>query len=329
MRRREFIGVLGGVAAWPVVARGQQPERMRRIGVLMGYAENDPEAQTRLAAFRQGLAAARWQEGSNVRIDVRWSAGDVNRAAFLAKELVALEPDAILANTTSVTAAIQRETKSIPIVFVIVSDPVGSGFVESLPHPGGNITGFLNLEDTLIEKWLELLKEIAPRTKQIGVMFNPQTASYAEYYLRRLQTVAPKLGVNTFTTPVQSDDDIQAIVTKMAGDENSGLIAMTDGFMFVHRKLFIELTKRHKIPAMSFVRAMAVEGGLISYSVDSMDLFARSASYIDRILRGVRPADLPVQAPTKFELVINLKTAKALGLDVPSSLLARADEVIE
>jgi putative tryptophan/tyrosine transport system substrate-binding protein len=328
VRRREFIAGLGSAAAWPVVARAQQGERMRRIGVLMALAEADPRAQAYFAAFRQGLATLGWNAGSNLRIDVRWAAGDVQRAASFAKELVALQPDAILAHTTPVTAAIQRETKIIPIVFLSVADPVGSGFVESLSHPGGNVTGFTNLEATLVEKWLELLKEIAPRTTRVAVMFNPQTAPYAEYFLGPLQAVAPKLGVTTFTTPVRSDDDIEAAFRKMASDQGSGLIGMTDGFMYVHRKLIIELAARHKIPAISFVRDVPEEGGLISYG-DPPELFARAAPYVARILRGAKPAELPVQAPTKFELVINLKTAKALGLEVPHSLLARADEVIE
>jgi putative ABC transport system substrate-binding protein len=328
MRRREFIGVLGGAAAWPVVARGQT-ERMRRIGILMGFAETDPKAQTRVAAFERGLAALGWSEGTNLRIELRWSAGDINRAAFLARELVALQPDVILADTTPVTAAIQHDTKSIPIVFVQVSDPVGSGFVESLSHPGGNITGFLNLEATLAEKWLELLKEIAPRTIRVAAMFNPQTAPYAEYHLGPLRTAAPKLGVTLFPTPVRSDDEIETALARIARDPGSGLIAMIDSFIFVHRRLIIELTARHNIPSVYPVRDVTVDGGLISYGVEGADLFVRAASYADRILRGANPAELPVQGPTKFELVINLNTARALGLTVPPSLLARADEVIE
>jgi putative tryptophan/tyrosine transport system substrate-binding protein len=329
MRRREFIAALGGALVSPLAVRAQQAERMRRIGVLMGWAEADPVAQAEFTAFRQGLAALGWSEGSNLRIDLRWSAADISRAASFAKELVALQPDAILASTTPVTAAIQHETKVIPIVFVHVSDPVGSGFVESLPHPGGNTTGFINLEATLVEKWLELLKEIAPRTTRVAVMFNPQTAPYAEYYLSQLQAVAPKLGVTPFTTPVRSDDDIGNAFTKIAIDRGIGLISMIDSFMFVHRKLIIELAAHYKIPAISFVTDMTVEGGLISYSTDVIDLFVRAAPYIDRILRGAKPTELPVQGPTKFELVINLKTAKALGLDVPPALLGRADKVIE
>jgi putative tryptophan/tyrosine transport system substrate-binding protein len=329
MRRRAFIAALGGAAVWPLAAHAQQPNRVRRIGVLMGYAETDPTAQAFLATFRQGLAALGWSEGNNLYIELRWTAGNINRAVSFAKELVALQPDAILASTTPITAAIQHETTTIPIVFVHVADPVGSGFVESLAYPGGNITGFLNMEGTLAEKWLELLKEIAPRTIRVALMFNPQTAPYAEYYLRPLQAVAPKLGVTTFTTPVRSADDIETVFTKMSPDRGDGLIPMNDSFMFVHRKLIIDLAARYKIPAIDFVREVPAEGGLISYGVVTADLFARAAQYVDRILRGAKPAELPVQAPTKFELVINLKTAKALGLDVPPSLLALADEVIE
>jgi putative ABC transport system substrate-binding protein len=330
MRRREFIKLIAsGATAWPLVARAQQPERMRRIGILMGRAESDPQAQTRVAAFKQGLAALGWSEGSNLRIDLRWSAGDINRAASLAKELMALQPDAILADTTPGTAAIQHETKSVPIVFVAVNDPVGSGFVESLPRPGGNLTGFLNLEATLAEKWLELLKEIAPPTTRVAVPFNPQTAPFAEYYLGPLQAMARKLGVTLFPTSVGNEDDIETAIRQIASAPGGGLILMSDSFLFVHRKLILDLTARHKIPAINPIRELTMEGGLISYGVEGTDLLVRAASYIDRVLRGAKPSELPVQAPTKFELVINLKTAKALGLEIPPSLLARADEVIE
>jgi putative ABC transport system substrate-binding protein len=329
MNRRTFIAALGGAVVWPLVARAQRSDRTRRVGVLMGFAETDPEAQARLTAFRRRLASLGWSEGSNLHIDVRWSAGDVARAASLAKELVALQPEAILANTTPVTAAVQHETNSIPIVFVQVSDPVGSGFVESLSHPGGNISGFLNLEDSMVAKSLELLKEIAPSITLVAVMFNPQTAPYAQYYLGPLEAVAPKLGVAPFTTPVSSENDIEAVVAKLGHEQDAGIIAMTDSFMFVHRKVIVDSTARHRVPAIRFVRDVPLEGGLISYGVDGSDSFSRAAPYIDRILRGAKPADLPVQAPTKFELVINLKTATTLGLNVPPALIARADEVIE
>jgi putative tryptophan/tyrosine transport system substrate-binding protein len=329
MRRREFITALGGVVTWSLTTRAQQPDKIRRVGVLMGYAEDDPEAQARLIKFRRGLARLGWNEGSNLHIDARWSAGEVGHAASFAKELVALNPDVILSNTTPVTAALQHETSTIPIVFVQVSDPIGSGFVESLARPGGNITGFLNLEASMVGKWLELLKEIAPRTTRVAVMFNPQTAPYLQYYLEPLQAVAPKLGVTPITTPVASEDEIEVAITNIGREQSAAIIAMTDSFMFVHRKLIVELTEREKVPSISFVRDVPLEGGLISYGVDGPDLFARAAPYVDHILRGAKPAALPVQAPTKFELVINLQTAQRLGLTVPPSLIARADEVIE
>jgi putative ABC transport system substrate-binding protein len=328
MKRREFILALGGAAAWPLAARAQQ-ERVRRIGVLMGYAENDPEAQIRLTAFKQALLVLGWSEDRNLLIDLRWTSGDVNRASTFAKELVALHPEVIMSNTTPATAAFQRETKTIPIVFTIVSDPVGAGFVESLPRPGGNITGFINLEPTIGGKWLELLKEIAPRVTRVTVMFNPETAPYAEYYLQSLEAAATKYGVKTLTSHVRSENEIEAIISGLGREPGGGLIAMTDGFMTVHRKSVIDLTKQHKVPLMFFVSSGAREDALISYGVDISDILRRSASYVDQILRGAKPAELPVQIPTKFELDVNLKTAKALSLDVPASILFRADEVIE
>ena len=238
-------------------------------------------------------------------------------------------PNAILVGTTPATSAIQHETNDIPVVFVHVADAIGSGFVKSLPHPGGNLTGFVNLEATIVQKWAELLKEIAPDTVRNAVMFNPQTAPYAEYYLKPLQAASANLGVTVLVTPVGSDGDIEAAITNFASEPNMGLIAMNDSFMFVHRKAMLELAARHKLPTVGFAKELTLEGGLISYSTDVPELFVRAAAYVDRILKGGNPADLPVQAPTKFELVINLKTAKALSLTVPPTLLARADEVIE
>jgi putative ABC transport system substrate-binding protein len=328
LRRREFIAALGSAAVgWPLAVRAQQPER--RIGVLMGYAEGDAQAQSRLAAFKQGLTALGWTEGHNLHIDIRWAAGDVNRATAFAKELLTLQPEVILSNTTPVTVALHRETKSVPLVFVIVSDPIGSGFVESLPRPGGNVTGFINLEASLVEKWLELLKEVAPQVTRVAVMFNPQTAPYAEYYLQPLEAAAPKFGVKPFKAAVRNDADIEAVVAGLGREPNGGLIAMTDSFLLVHRKLVIDLTTRHKVPSMYFLSEVPAEGGLISYGVDAADQFLRAASYVDRILRGAKPADLPVQVPTKYELDINLKAAKALGLTIPQSILLRANKVIE
>jgi len=303
---------------------------MRRIGVMMGYAENDPEAQTRLAAFKQGLLALGWNEGRNLNVDVRWASGDTDRATTFARELVALQPEVIMSNTTPVTAALQNATKTIPIVFVAVSDPVGAGFVASLPRPATNMTGFINLERTLGGKWLELLKEIAPGIVRVTVMFNPQTAPYTEeIYLPSMETAAKKLGVTQLKSPVYREADIDEAISALGREPGSGLIAMTDSFMTVHRKAVIELSIQRKLPLMYFVSIAPREGGLISYGIDLADLFGRSASYVDRILRGAKPHELPVQLPTKFELAINLKTAKALGLVVPSTLLTSANEVIE
>ena len=329
MRRREVITLIGGAAAWPIMTRAQQAERMRRIAVLMGYDEDDPEAQNRLAAFKKGLSALGLAEGRNLRIDVRWTSGNVNRAAEFAKELVALQPEVILANTTPVTAAVQRETKTIPVVFTVVSDPVGSGFVDSLPRPGGNITGFINLEASLVEKWLELLKELAPSVTRVAVMFNPQTAPYAEYYLQPLEAVAPKFGIKPFAARVRSESEIATVIADLKREPGGGLIAMTDSYMFVHRKKIVALSAQYKVPAMHYVSIVPREGGLISYGIDTSDLFARAAPYVNRMLNGAKPAELPVQLPTKFELAVNVKTAKALGLDVPPGILVRADEVIE
>ncbi|HEY7245514.1 MAG TPA: ABC transporter substrate-binding protein [Xanthobacteraceae bacterium] len=330
LKRRELIALLGSAAvAWPLAAIAQETTVPRRLGILMGYADNDVEGLARLAAFKERLATLGWLESRNLQTEVRWSGGDIGRASIFARELVALQPGVILAHTTPSTAAVQRETRSIPVVFVPCSDPIGSGFVKSLAHPGGNITGFINLESTLIQKWLELLKEIAPQVTRAAVMFNPQTAPYADYYLRSLPAAAEKLGVSTFAAPVSNELEIANLVAALARDPGDGLVVMTDSGMFVHRKVIIEQTALHKVPAIYWVGNIAFEGGLLSYGVDHIPLFRRAATYVDRILRGAKPEDLPVQQPTKFELVINLKAAKALGLDVPPTLLTRADEVIE
>jgi putative ABC transport system substrate-binding protein len=328
MRRREFVAGLGGAAAWPLVARAQQP--MPRIGVLMGYAENDPEAQARVQALLQGLENAGWHAGRNVQIDYRWASADVTRIKAYAKELVAQRPDIILANTTPVTAALKLETSTIPIVFVIVSDPVGAGFVASLPRPGGNITGFINFEESMSGKWLELLREIAPAVTRTAIMFNPVTApGGGDYFFRPFKAAASALGVEAIATPVRSTADIEGALAGLAGQPGGGLVISTDSFMTVNRKLIISLAERHKLPTVYPLGVYAKGGGLIGYGPDYHDLFRRSALYVDRILRGAKPQDLPVQVPTKFELVLNLKAAKALGLTAPSQLLARADEVIE
>jgi len=325
VKRRAFIAGLGATAVWPLSARAQQSaKRMRRIGALIGFAENDPATQRRVAAFLKGLADLGWMPDRDVTIDFRYGAGDADRNRAFAKELVGLNPDVILAASTSATAAIQRETSTIPMVFVTVSDPVGSGFVASLPRPGGNITGFINIEASIGGKWLELLKEIAPRTKRAGLMFNPAIATYFDYYLKPFEAAARADGVTPIPLPVGNVADIeQAFATR---DRDDGLVLMSDAFLTVNRTLINEKALQFRVPVVS---GISQSGSLISYAPDIEDIFRRSASYVDKILRGASPADLPVQLPTKFELVINMKTAKALGLNVPPTLLVRADEVIE
>lgn len=330
MTRREFITLLGRAAAWPLAARAQHGEGMRRVGVLMGYAENDPEAQARFAAFVQGLQELGWTRGRNVAIDVRWALADVERMGSLAKELVALKPDVILSNTTPVTAALQRETSAVSIVFVVVSDPVGPGFVKSLPQPGGNMTGFINIEAAIAGKWLELLKEIAPRVARVAVMYNPDTApGGGSYFLGPFEDAAKSFGVEPIQAPVRSEADIALALAVLGGDRRGGLVLMSDSFLLVHRASIIALAARNDVPAVYPLRLFAAEGGLLSYGADTRDLFHRAASYVDRILHGAKPSELPVQVPTKFEFVLNLKTAKTLGLTVPLTLQAAADEVIE
>jgi putative ABC transport system substrate-binding protein len=331
MNRRETLLAFAalGTASRFRSAAAQGASRPRQIAVLMGYAEDDAEAQSRLATFRSALPDLGWHEGRNLRIDVRWTAGDLTRAATYAKELVALQPEVILSNTTPATLALQRETQTVPIVFAVVSDPVGSGLVKTLSRPGGNVTGFINLESSLVQKWLELLKEIAPQVARVAVMFNQKTAPYAEYYLRPLNVAAERLGVKTFSVIVSSPAEIEDALSGLAREAASGLIAMPDSFLFVHRKTIVELTARGRVPAIYWVGNIPAEGGLIAYGVDYFDIFRRSAGYVDRILRGAKPADLPVEQPHKFELVINARTARALGLSVPSSLKLRAERVIE
>ncbi|HEX9434025.1 MAG TPA: ABC transporter substrate-binding protein [Burkholderiales bacterium] len=327
MNRRDALLALAALGA--ASAARAQSGRSRSLAVLMGYAEDDPVAQTRFAAFREGLAALGWVEGKNLKMEVRWSAGDPNQAAVFAKELVALAPDAILSNTTPVTAALQRETRSIPIVFTVVSDPVGSGFVQNLSRPGGNITGLINLEASLAEKWVQLLSQVAPKVKRMAVMFNTQTAPYAEYYLKRLNAAGDAVGVKTFIATVRREKDIDEVVTTLGRERGSGLIVMTDSYLLVNRKLIIAAAARRKVPTIYYTGDMVLEGGLISYGVDVVDLFRRAAPYVDRVLRGAKPADLPIEQPSKFEMFINAKTAKALGLAIPQSMLLRADKVIE
>jgi putative ABC transport system substrate-binding protein len=330
VKRREFITLIGGAAvAWPPAARAQQGERVRRIGVLMAYAESDPEAQAFVAAFREGLQKLGWTEGRNVQIDTHWAALDVEATQRFAKELIALQPELILSQTTPTTAALLQQTRSIPIVFANISDPVGSGFVASLQQPGGNATGFINLESSMAGKWLELLKEIAPRVNRAAFLFNPATATYAEYYLNPFKAAAASFAVQGNAAPVHDTSDIETVISAQAREPNGGLVVMPDSFTSFHRAEITLLAARYRLPAVYPHRIFAEFGGLLAYGTDRPDLFRRAATYADRILKGAKPADLPVQLPTKFELVINLKTGKALGLEVPPTLLARADEVIE
>jgi putative ABC transport system substrate-binding protein len=331
VKRREFITLLGGAAAaWPLAARAQQPERMRRIGVLMGWNERDREAQSNLAAFVQELGQLGWTDGRNMRIYYRWSNGDVNRMQVFAKELAGLAPDAILAHTTPVTAALQQETRTIPIVFVTVSDPVGEGFVAGLPRPGGNITGFIHTEGEFAGKLLELLTEIAPTVKRAAIMFNPDTApGRGSYYLPSFETAARSFRLEPIAAPVRNDAEVEVMVAALGREEGSGLVAMPDGFMLVHRAPIILQAARNRVPAVYWNSIIARDGGLLSYGPDTGDIFRRAASYFDRILRGAKPAELSVQLPTKFQMAVNLQTAKALGLAIPEAFLLRADEVIE
>jgi putative ABC transport system substrate-binding protein len=331
MKRREFITLIGGAAVvWPCAAHAQQPDRMRRIGVLMGFGENDPEAKAQLSGFMQGLADLGWTDGRNLRMDFRWAADNIDRMRMFAKELVDLRPEMILSGTTPVTAALQRETRTIPIVFAGISDPVGAGFVAGLPRPGGNLTGFINLEAAMAGKWVELLTEIAPTVKRVAAMFNPDTSpGGGSYYLPAFEAAARSLKVAPIEAPVHSDAEIEQVITSLSREPGSGLVVMPDGFMQVHLAPTISLAARNNVAAVYTNSVFVRDGGLLSYGADYIDIFRRSASYVDRILRGAKPAELPVQLPVKFEMALNAKTAKALGLAVPPSILLRADEVIE
>jgi ABC-type uncharacterized transport system substrate-binding protein len=328
MNRRGFITLLGGAAAWPLAARAQQPGGMRRIGVLMGQVATDPEGQSRLAAFLQGLQETCWSVGRNMRIETRWSAGNADDTRKYAAELVALGSEVILSSGTPAVAALIQATRTVPIVFAVVADPVGAGFVDSLARPGGNATGFISLEYGLAAKWLELLKEIAPGTTRAAVLRDPAiTAGIGQF--AAIQTAATSLGIEVSPVNVRDTDEIERAVATFARSGNGGLIITGSPLTALHRDLIATLAARHKLPAVYATRFFVTNGGLICYGPDLLDQHRRAAGYVDRILKGEKPADLPVQAPTKYELVINLNTAKALGLEVPPSLLARADEVIE
>jgi putative tryptophan/tyrosine transport system substrate-binding protein len=329
MQRREFITLLGGTAvALPFAAHAQQSDKMRRIGVLVGLAENDPDAKARLTGFREALAKVGWSEGRNVSLDYRFGAGRAEHVEALAKELVALQPDVIISQGTSVTAALKRESNKIPIVFVTVSDPIGSGFVASLPRPGGNITGLLMYEAGIIGKWMAMLKEIAPRLARAALVANPKGTAY-DYFLQAAEAAAPSLAIEIVPSPIENTADIERVIDSVARVPNSGLLLPPDTTTITHRDLIIALAARHRLPAVYSLRVFVTAGGLMSYGTDPVEIFRLAATYADRILRGAKPADLPVQAPTKYETIVNLKTAKALGLDVPPSLIVRADEVIE
>jgi putative ABC transport system substrate-binding protein len=331
MKRREFIAFLGSsVAGWPLAARAQQqqPDRRRRIGVLTALAANDPELMTRLAAFRQGLEKRGWSEGRNVHIDYRFAPAS-SQAQVLAKELVGLHPDVILSHSTPITAALQRESGTIPIVFTVVADPVGSGFVASLPRPGGNITGVMQYEASVTGKWLAMLKEIAPGLVRVAFVANPKTATFYNFYLRAAEAAAPSLGIEPVSILVENATDIERAIESFASVPNGGLVLIPDVTILVHRDPIIAVAARHRIPAVYWSRVFVADGGLMSYGNDLVDAFRQAASYVDRILRGDKPADLPVQAATKFETVVNLKTARAMGLTVPPGLLVAANEVIE
>jgi putative tryptophan/tyrosine transport system substrate-binding protein len=334
LKRREFIALVGGGAAaaapsllWPLAARAQQPAQMPRIGVLIGFAD-DPDSQAWVAGFRQGLEKRGWLPDRNVRIDYRFAAGQADRFSVLAKELIALQPNVILSQGTSVTAAAQQETRTVPIVFVNVSDPIGSGFVPSLARPSGNITGLLQYEAGITGKWLSMLKEIAPQLKRVALIANPKVSAY-EYFVRASKAAADSLALQLVASPIENAADIERAIASFARAPDGGLLLTPDSTTLTHRDLVIALAARHRLPAVYPFRVFVTAGGLMAYGTEQADIFRQAASYVDRILRGDKPADLPVQAPTRFETSVNLGTAKALGLTVPPGLLVAADEVIE
>jgi putative tryptophan/tyrosine transport system substrate-binding protein len=330
MQRREFIATLGGAAAWPVVARAQQGGRVRRLGVLTSYDEHDPEAKSYLSGFMQGLSELGWTDGSNIRIDIRWAAGNIDRIRIFAKELVGSQPDVILSGNTPETAALQHETQSIPIVFATVSDPVGSGFVASVRQPAGSLTGFMFQEASIAGKLLQLLTEIAPGVRRAALMFNPETAPYVRsYYVPQFDAAARSLGVAPIIAPVHGDAEIQTLIVSLGREPGSGLVCAPDAFIQIRRTPIISLTARYTVPAVYGPPLIVRDGGLLSYGPDLVDQYRRAAAYVDRILRGAKPAELPVQLPVKFVMAVNTATAKALGLAVPQSILLSADEVIQ
>jgi putative ABC transport system substrate-binding protein len=329
VRRREFITVFGGAAAtWPLAARAQQPERMRHVGLLLGYREDDAEGRASAAAFQQRLQELGWTEGRNIRIETRWAGGDPNKARAFAKELVGMTPDVIVSSSNLVTEIVQKETRTIPVVFVFVGDPVGSGFVTNVAHPGGNLTGFPVFETAIAGKWVEIFHEVAPHVGRVAFIMVPETPAHVGF-LHAAEAAAPPLGLELVALAVHTAAEIERAVSEFAREPNGGLIVAPHAVTVEHRNVILGLAARYRLPALYSLRNVAQSGGLISYGTNPIDPFRQGASYVDRILKGEKPGDLPVQLPTKYELVINLKTAKALGLTVRPSLLARADEVIE
>jgi putative tryptophan/tyrosine transport system substrate-binding protein len=328
MRRRQFISLFGGAAMWPLAARAQKPDRVRRIGVLMAFTASDTEGHIRAAIIARELQDLGWTDLRNAWIEYRWPGGDIEQIQALAKELVGLRPDVLVADGIAQAAALQRASRTIPIVFMIASDPVGLG-IESLARPGSNATGVFGLEPSMGGKWLELLQEIAPGLRRAAVIFNPDTSPASTSYLHSVETSAALFSVNATGIPVHDTGDIERAISLLAREPGGGLIVLADAFTISHRKQIIELTAQYRLATIYTLDYFAAEGGLLSYGAYGFDLVRRAASYVDRILKGENPANLPVQGPTKFELVINLKTAKALGLTIPTSLLARADKVIE
>jgi putative tryptophan/tyrosine transport system substrate-binding protein len=329
VKRREFITFVGAILAWPLVAPAQQSEPKAHIGVLMGIGENDPEAQPRVEALEGGLRELGWVKGRNLRLDYRWTAGDPDRTQCFAKEIVELKPNLIIVHSTPAVKALRQLTASIPMVFVLIADPIGSGFVQNLSHPGGNITGFMNVDAPMAGKWLELIVEIAPKTREVALIYNPNTAPFFSAFLRSFNAAAPKFNVRGISTPVTDAAAIESAMKNLGQSPGVAIFVLPDVFVQVHRTLIIKLAEQFCLPAIYPYRFFPTSGGLLSYGIDTIVVFRQAAGYADQILKGAAPNDLPVQAPSAFKLIINLKAAKAIGLDIPESFLLRADEVIE
>ncbi len=329
VRRRDFIKGAGSAAVWPLAAQAQQPDRMRRLGILMAVAESDADARKGVSILQERLEKLGWKDGNNIRIEYRWGNGNPDRIQDLAKELVDLQPDVLVGHSTPSTKGLLKQTHTIPIVFLSVTDPLGQGLVSSLSHPWGNITGFADFEVSLGTKWVEILKQIVPGVRRVTAIFNPETAPYYGLYLQSINAGTSLLGIESIPIQVHSEADIENAIRKVGSEPDSGLFVLPDSHNRVHRKRIIELTAQYRVPAIYFLRYFATDGGLISYGPDEMDLFRRTAGYVDQILKGAHPSDLPVQQPTKFELIINLTPAKALGLTIPRGVLSIADDLVE